>query len=106
MKATVLTAIFALILTNNILYASNDIIANKEISASMSISLMPTTPKEATFEDVIELNINALAPVTPIEADFSDVDYEISTAFVVLAPITPSEADPVVPAVAEIEDLN
>ena len=115
MKATVYTAILALILTSNILYASNDITATKEVSAS--ISLVPTTPKEATFEDATTLNLTALAPVTPVEADFSDVEYEMTPAFSTLSPITPIEADftdseiqitdiralaPVTPAIADL----
>ncbi|MEI6882840.1 MAG: hypothetical protein WCO02_00020 [Bacteroidota bacterium] len=123
MKATVCIAIFALILTTNILYASNDntTITNKEVNTSMIISLVPTTPKEATFEDATTINLTDLSPVNPVEADFSDVDYEMTPAFSTLAPITPSEADfndseiqntdfkalaPVTPTVADIADLN
>lgn len=64
--------------------------------------LMPSTPSEATFEDVAEaadgaptteINLINLAPVTPKEADFEDgiLPAEISPDH--LAPVTPREAD-------------
>ncbi len=121
MKATttILAAIFTL--SMNVLFASNDgaTVNNHEIN-SVFTSLAPSTPSEATLEEVNDATVAAfiLAPVTPIEADFSDAISEITIDITALAPVTPSEADfasndettnvsglaPVTPSVADFSD--
>jgi hypothetical protein len=58
------------------------------------IVLAPVTPAEATFEDEAEnFCITCLAPVTPSEADFNDEMPVQETTMVSLAPVTPAETD-------------
>jgi hypothetical protein len=85
-------------------------------------SLAPSTPAEATFEEVAEpaISLAGLAPVSPAEAEFNDEAPAIETRESRLAPVTPKEADfeepdgtvdsvpmiglaPVTPATAEFE---
>ena len=104
----------------NVLFASNDgAVVNKNINSSTFATLAPTTPTEATFEDMTEATATFnLAPVTPSEADFSDAIIETTIDITALAPVTPSEADfasddettnvsalvPVTPSVADFSD--
>ena len=95
MKATnkILTIIFTAVFIFHFssIFASNDgtsVSPKKELS----ISIAPTTPKEATFEDNFDMNtemitLSVLAPVTPKEATFDD------DPVVDLAPVTPVEAE-------------
>ena len=120
MKATttILAAVFTLSL--NVLFASNDgAVVNNEIN-SVFTSLAPSTPNEATLEEVNDATVAAfiLAPTTPIEADFSDFITETTIDITALAPVIPSEADftsedetinfsalaPVTPSVADFSD--
>jgi hypothetical protein len=98
MKTTILTSVFTLILSASTLFASNENneAVSREMISSVSISLSPTTPTEATFEDTTETvftNVSELAPVNPDEADFSDVAPELAVCFSALAPTTPTIAD-------------
>ena len=95
MKATtiILAAIFTL--SMNVIFASSDgAVVNNNINSSTFATLAPSTPTEATFEEMTNaIATLSLAPVTPIEADFSDVAPEVGIDFSKLAPVTPSEAD-------------
>ena len=120
MKATTIILAAALTLSINALFASNDgSPVNNEMN-SIAGSLAPSTPSEATFEDItyVTAAIN-LAPVTPDEADFSDAVPEPTIDLLNLAPVTPEEADfsieeiqsnntsslaPTTPAVADFND--
>jgi hypothetical protein len=63
-------------------------------SSAAAITLAPSTPAEATFEEFSELTLITLAPVTPREAIFED---ETGTGNrnpqIELAPATPAVAD-------------
>jgi hypothetical protein len=93
MKATtiILAAIFSLSL--NVLIAGNDGATVNSRTHSLR-ALAPTTPSEATFEEV---NFTSacidLAPVTPVEAGFQEVVPEMIAEHSNLAPVTPAEAD-------------
>ena len=96
MKTT--TILFAAVLTlqMNILFAGNDNtitpVSNENTSITM-ISISPSTPVEATFEEVVEINeIANFAPIMPSEASFEDMPSEM-ISIVDLAPATPSTAD-------------
>jgi hypothetical protein len=72
--------------------------ANVEITGSSigRISVAPTTPAEATFEEVFSVDNNTLmfaAPAVPIEADFNDNVPDGGIILKNLAPVTPVEAD-------------
>jgi hypothetical protein len=123
MKARVLTAILVLTLSTAALFANNanSTAMNKEVTSSLTISLMPSTPKEATFEDPTEATIPAvieLAPVNPAVADFNDGEITFNDLSD-LAPVNPNEAGfsdseitvadfrelaPVTPAFADFND--
>ena len=118
MKATTIILATVLTLSMNVLFAGNDGVAvNSETNTVLVLA--PSTPAEATFEDMTEATATFnLAPVTPIEADFSDVVTELTINITTLAPVTPSEADfatddettnasvlaPVTPSVADFSD--
>jgi hypothetical protein len=97
MKATIITMAAVLALQMNVLFASSKSfsetpVTNENSSISL-ISLTPTTPVEATFEDDATLMDYAeLAPVTPNEATFEDMPSEI-TSHADLTPVTPTVAD-------------
>jgi len=97
MKATTLTFIIATVLALqvNLLFAGNESISAPAANESAAMSLAPSTPNEATFDDMsTERSAPAdLAPVTPAMADFEDAVDTISTDNVNLTPITPNEAD-------------
>lgn len=60
-----------------------------DVNANYCIALDPSTPTEATFEDVnVTTGFELLGPVTPKEAGF-DEEAEIT----ILTPTTPAEAD-------------
>ena len=121
MKATTTILAAVLTLSMNVLLASNDGAAvNNTMNSTTFTALAPSTPAEATFEDVNDATPAAfnLAPVTPIEADFSDAVTESTIDIIPLAPVTPIEADfaaddettnasvfaPVTPSVADFSD--
>lgn len=65
-------------------------------SAPSTLSLMPVTPKEATFDEDIQDGsmdtlLKSLSPSVPTEADFCD-DVTSFNSLHSLNPITPSEA--------------
>ena len=93
MKATTIILAAVLTLSMNVLFASNDgAVVNSESSSVQTLA--PSTPSEATFEDMTDATATYnLVPVTPDEADFSDVAPELTIDYSVLAPVTPGEAD-------------
>jgi hypothetical protein len=120
MKATTIIIAVVLTLSMNVLFASNDgAVVNRESNAFLT-SLAPTTPAEATFEEMNDAVVTAfnLSPVSPVEADFSDAIEETTIDMITLAPVTPGEADfasddettnvsvlaPVTPSVADFSD--
>ncbi|MEI6682094.1 MAG: hypothetical protein WCO44_05680 [Bacteroidota bacterium] len=123
MKATPIILAAVLTLSLNVLFAGNDgAAANPELN-TVQTSLAPSTPSEATFEEVNDAGfaVITLAPVTPAEADFSDVAANVTPDIFALAPVTPVEADfgsgenqhcgtialsPVTPSVADFSDGN
>ena len=96
MKTTtiIIAAIFTL--QASILFAGNDNISTpvtNETSAITITALAPSTPAEATFEEMIPVNeMNSLIPVTPTEATFEEMPAEM-ISLVLLAPLTPVTAD-------------
>ena len=122
MKTTkfVLAAIFTLQL--GILFAGNDNITTPatEVTSSINmVSLAPTSPVEATFEEiVVENTFFGLSPITPVEADFEDLSIEMVSVND-LSPVMPSVADfsdtveisidqlsPVTPVIADFESFS
>jgi hypothetical protein len=93
MKATTTILTVVLTLSMDVLFASNDGAAVNSETNSV-LTLAPSTPSEATFEEMTEATATLnLAPVTPKEADFSDVAPQLTIDHLVLVPVTPSEAD-------------
>ncbi|MCX6279151.1 MAG: hypothetical protein NT004_13800 [Bacteroidetes bacterium] len=96
MKTTkiILAAILSLQIGN--LFAGNENICAPvaEVSSTINtITLVPITPVEATFEDITtEITFFGLSPLTPIVASFEDFSVEMVSA-IGLSPIMPSEAD-------------
>lgn len=119
MKASTIILAAALTLSINVLFASNDgAVMNRETTSDFT-SLAPSTPAEATFEEVSDATTTiVLAPSTTIEADFTDAVTESTINIITLAPVTPIEADfatdddttnasvlsPVTPSVADFSD--
>ena len=101
MKAVTIIIATIFSLQVNVLFAGNyeSISTKNNESASLTIStLAPVAPEEALFEEAYELNaftfnLSVLVPETPGEADFSDVVPEKNIDLTILAPVTPSEAD-------------
>jgi hypothetical protein len=95
-QTIIISVIFILQFSN--IFASSDG-ASLSPRKEFNISLAPSTPKEATFEEITESNatiadFSLLAPVTPKEATFNDdtdADYDLMIND--LAPVTPAEAD-------------
>jgi hypothetical protein len=119
MKATTIILAVVLTLSMNVLFAGNDGAAVNNETNSFQTSLAPSTPTEATFEEMNDAISTTfiLAPSTPIEADFPDVISETTIDIITLAPVTPSEAAfasvddttnvslaPVTPSVADFSD--
>ena len=119
MKASTILLAAALTLSMNVLFASNDgAVMNRETTGNF-ISLAPSTPAEAIFEETSDATTTiVLAPATPVEADFTDAVTESTINITTLAPVTPIEADfatddettyvrvlsPVTPSVADFSD--
>jgi hypothetical protein len=97
MKAISYILTAALILQAGNLFANNSFPRtneNKDANVTCCVLLIPTTPAEATFDDVTpSYNVAALAPVTPAEADFSDTAPETTYSLKDLAPVVPTTAD-------------
>jgi hypothetical protein len=81
---------------NNLIACVGNPTVHSKGSESTQISLAPTTPAEATFEDAVLVNDNdniaKFAPITPKEADFSDNVPESNINLKSLAPVTPVTA--------------
>lgn len=115
MKTSTIIIAAVLTFTVNVLLASND--GASVMSNPPSITLAPSTPLAATFEEnTAPFEFSSLAPVIPSEASFEDATEDLIITS--LAPITPIEADfndataqdinintlaPVTPAVADFE---
>ena len=115
---TILAAVLALSI--NVLFAGNDGAAMINELNTVSISLAPVVPTEATFEEMTTeaTAVVTFAPVAPAEADFSDEASEEMFDITALAPVTPAEADftleddtvnnsalaPLTPSVADFTD--
>jgi len=71
------------------------------IAEGASHDLSPSTPVEATFEEMNDIYndvyLENLSPVTPAEADFNDSE--------ILQPADAASLNPVTPAEADFEDL-
>jgi hypothetical protein len=107
MKSIYILAAFLGLHFNTIFAAGNFSEASASLTSStlvaISTGIAPVSPKEATFEDGVELNsetavnettTSILAPITPAEAEFEDEPDGISGISVrALAPITPADAD-------------
>lgn len=116
MKATTIIIALVLGLQTLNLFATN----NYDNCPTCVVTLAPTTPSEATFDDFATLtDFVSLVPVTPVEADFSEVVPETNATLLDLSPITPTFADfdeydgmttafislvPVTPVVADFSD--
>lgn len=97
--STISSIIIAALLAINVnLFANKANSANPTTTTSTEISLTllaPTTPAEATFDDMpAEMPSFAdLAPTTPAAADFEDTVDDDTTDLGSFAPVTPAEAD-------------
>ena len=95
MKATTIIIAAFLTLQAGILFAGNDNItapAANETSMISLASLAPSTPLEATFEEIVTVNMADLMPSVPAEATFEDMTSEMNPP-VDFAPVTPAVAD-------------
>jgi hypothetical protein len=94
MKTTTIIIATLLALQVNVLLAGNEISSpvNNDKPMVAVISLLPTTPREATFEEDATYDINRLAPVTPAEAQFGD-EFKDMISVRNLIPVTPVTAD-------------
>ena len=110
----------ALTLQAGILFAGNESSSAPVTGESTLITLAPSVPAVATFEefDAVVSDVAFLAPSTPAEADFTDAVPASDADVMVLAPPTPAVADfndstevstditaliPVTPLVADFE---
>lgn len=92
---TIITAAVLSLLAGNLFAGNYDYsdMPNNDTRSSYYVSLAPTAPAEATFDDEATLtDFAGLAPVPPKEADFSDVASDASFTFRDLAPVAPAEA--------------
>jgi hypothetical protein len=92
MKATtiIIAAVFSIQIST--LFAANEfppVTSNNAVSASYYVSLVPSTPVEASFEDFTTTEKINLIPTTPVEATFVETPSEM----VDLAPVTPAVAE-------------
>ena len=89
--------IIAIILTiqTGVLFAGNENLASvSEMNSTVILmTLAPSTPAEAIFEEVVvENTFLGLLPATPEVASFEDFSIEMVSEME-LSPVTPSEAD-------------
>ena len=120
MKSTITILAAVLTLQAGILFAGNETISAPVANESAIITLAPSAPLEATFEDltVTVIDFVAITPATPVEATYSDFAPDASTDLTNLAPLAPVVADfedvidvtidittlaPVTPAAADFE---
>ena len=112
--------IIAIVLTiqTGVLFAGNENLASvSEMNSTVILmTLAPSTPAEAIFEEIVADNtFLGLLPATPDVATFEDFSIEM-VSVMDLSPVTPSEADftdsvsvdlgqlsPVTPIVADFE---
>ena len=96
---TILAAIFTLQI--GVLFAGNENIStpSTEVTSSLNIlSLAPSSPVEATFEDIVVDNVFlGLSPVTPADASFEDISVEM---------ISVTNISPNIPSVADFSDTT
>jgi len=95
MKATKLLIAAVLTLQATILFANNEnspAPAANAYTTTGVMTLSPTTPVEATFEEEIMFDINQLVPVIPTEATFEDASFDM-ISILNLAPVTPTIAN-------------
>jgi hypothetical protein len=97
MKATSIIVIIGAVLSlqASTLFANNGIAPisrTGETSASWCVSVAPSTPSEATFEEMMESTALNLGPVTPAEADFASEESQTVNVNT-LIPVTPTAAD-------------
>ena len=95
MKSTITILAAVLTLNAGIVFAGNETISSPVANESAVITLAPSAPLEATFEDATTAVIDfvAIAPTTLVEATFSDVAPDAIVDLTSLAPITPVLAD-------------
>lgn len=79
MKKTILILAAILSLQINLLVAGNDentMNAKGASTLKSTLELAPSTPVEATFDDVAETvdTVHLLAPVNPVVADFEELN--------------------------------
>jgi hypothetical protein len=96
MKATTIILAAFFTLQVSVLFAGNETttLTSAPVETTLDLSaLIPSTPAEATFEEVdIEvIEFTSLAPVVPAEAEFEEMVPVIDLGS--LTPITPAEAD-------------
>ena len=95
MKSVKFIIAVALPLQIGVLFAGNESLTPvMEVNSAVSMmTLAPSTPVEATFEEVIVDNtFFGLSPVTPEFASFEDFSVEL-VSVMDLSPVVPSEAD-------------
>jgi len=97
MKAKTIFIAAVLSIQISTLFAANEfppVTSNNDVKATCCvISLMPTVPAEAPFdEEVVLTDYAGLEPVTPMEASFEDMPAEM-TSIIGLVPVTPAFAD-------------
>lgn len=95
MKTITFTIATVLTLQAAVLFAGNESTTTSMTTESVLITLAPSVPVVATFEDfeVPALDIAYFAPAMPLEADFTDVAPETDILVMNLAPVTPVAAD-------------
>jgi hypothetical protein len=94
MKTIIILAAVLMLQINSIFANVEGVPVNKneEMAIPSVLMLAPSTPQEATFEELVpSAEISTAAPVTPKEATFDDAVDDIRTF--ILAPVVPSEAD-------------
>ena len=91
MKATITILAAFLTLEAGILFAGNDNIV-PATNDNFTISLAPSTPIEANFEDITTISLVDLMPVMPFTATFDDMP-AIMPVLIALSPATPEIAD-------------
>ena len=99
MKTTKLILIAIFTLQIGFLFAGNKILTNSttEITSSFNmVSLAPTSPVEAAFEEmIVENTFWGFSPITPMVADFEDFSIEM---------VSVNDLSPVIPSVADFSD--
>jgi len=95
MKSVKIIIAIALTLQIGILFAGNESLTPiMEVNSTASMmTLAPSTPVEATFEEIVVNNpFFGLSPITPEVASFEDFTVEM-VSVMDLSPVVPSEAD-------------